>query len=418
MLRRCSVDPGFVMVGRELELAALREELLDTDAGIAVVSGDSGVGKTALVDWFGSTDGNQLPGGAWREDFSHVPEEASAADWKRAVYDALHRVVEEAGGKRALLVVDERPKRPSQVWRTDEQFSSTWDAHPAATLVLSSARRTTPAISCLMTVTPPRDSWEARFAQPRFPILERGRSGPWLDVSLRRVSRRELTETLRRETQGSMYDIRRLIKRTSGDLEVAAIVLDLARRGEPAELLVERFEPVVLPGTLNHNGAAIADPEPGMLAAEVAQLDEVRGRLSGRLKASPELMRTLRPREFEEFVGELYLEAGFDVDLTPMSNDGGFDLLARHRTPFGMMVTLIECKRYSPARPVQVHLVRQLYGVVEAAGAHAGVLATTSTFTRGSQAFAKKHGRVYLQDYFALQDMLRGGGLDLDRGKG
>ncbi|HSE67660.1 MAG TPA: restriction endonuclease [Gemmatimonadales bacterium] len=132
----------------------------------------------------------------------------------------------------------------------------------------------------------------------------------------------------------------------------------------------------------------------------------MRNELADRLAKRPELMRSLTPRQFEEFVADLYAGAGFDVELTPAQSDGGFDVYARQPAPFGSMVTLIECKQYASHRRVGVEMVRQLAGVVETEQAHAGVLATTATFTSGAQSFAERYKRIALQDYFNLQDML------------
>jgi restriction endonuclease len=52
---------------------------------------------------------------------------------------------------------------------------------------------------------------------------------------------------------------------------------------------------------------------------------------------------------------------------------------------------LIECKRYAPSHKVGVELVRALYGVRMHEKATKGILATTSTFTRGAKAFFNDH---------------------------
>jgi restriction system protein len=56
---------------------------------------------------------------------------------------------------------------------------------------------------------------------------------------------------------------------------------------------------------------------------------------------------------------------------------------------------------------VGVEIVRQLYGVVEAEKATAGVIVTTSSFTRGAKSFALQHShRMTLHDYGGIRALL------------
>ncbi len=103
----------------------------------------------------------------------------------------------------------------------------------------------------------------------------------------------------------------------------------------------------------------------------------------------------------------LYEKHGFEVELTPPSGDGGLDLYAVRYESYGKVLTIVECKRNAPDRPVGVELVRSLYGAVEDKGASIGVLATSSSFTAGAKSLQEKHKfRLALQDWFRLQDML------------
>jgi len=111
-------------------------------------------------------------------------------------------------------------------------------------------------------------------------------------------------------------------------------------------------------------------------------------------------MRDMHPRKFEELVAELFHRMGYDVILTPRSKDGGFDVLAFQKTGVGKLLTLVECKRYSPKDKVGVGLVRSLYGVVEEKNATHGVIATTSSFTRGARQFQQNlEYRLSLRDF-------------------
>jgi len=96
----------------------------------------------------------------------------------------------------------------------------------------------------------------------------------------------------------------------------------------------------------------------------------------------------------------LLARQGLRVKLTPRSKGGGKDILAFAKTSLGEHLYHVECKRFAPNRPVGVALVRQLYGVIEADRATAGMLVTTSRFTEDAWAFQEtvKH-RMSLKAY-------------------
>jgi hypothetical protein len=95
---------------------------------------------------------------------------------------------------------------------------------------------------------------------------------------------------------------------------------------------------------------------------------------------TPELLRKIDPRRFEELVAELLSEDGFEVKLTPYSKDGGIDIIAA-RADLVREMYLIQCKRHASRRPVGVDVVRSLYGVVHRERATAGLIVTSSHLT-------------------------------------
>ena len=95
-------------------------------------------------------------------------------------------------------------------------------------------------------------------------------------------------------------------------------------------------------------------------------------------------------RDFERIVAEVMRGFGFSVELTAETRDGGYDILAlRSDIPDVTTRFIIECKRYSPSRPISVELVRQLYGVKEQVKAHQALLVATTRFTKDSQDYAE-----------------------------
>lgn len=104
----------------------------------------------------------------------------------------------------------------------------------------------------------------------------------------------------------------------------------------------------------------------------------------------PEKILSLSPRQFEEFVAELFRKDGFSAEVTPFVNDGGKDVIAIKNDKFGPQLYFAECKKYAPDRPVGVGYVRSLYGVVQKEKATKGILVTTSYFTSGAKEFVKE----------------------------
>ena len=126
------------------------------------------------------------------------------------------------------------------------------------------------------------------------------------------------------------------------------------------------------------------------------------------LSRNPDLLHSLEPRKFEELVAELLRREGLVPQLTPTSRDGGRDILAFHETRLGRQLYLVECKRNQPKRPVDVKVVRQLYGVLTQERATAGLIVTTSYFTRDALSFREsiKH-QMGLKDYKELSAWIK-----------
>jgi len=125
------------------------------------------------------------------------------------------------------------------------------------------------------------------------------------------------------------------------------------------------------------------------------------------LRASPEELYSLDPRAFEELVADMLRERGYEITLTPATNDGGFDMFAAWKDDLGSFLYLVECKRYTPPNKVGVSVVRSLHGVVQQQQANAGIVVTTSFFTKGAREF-QEHlpHQMQLRDYLSLQKWL------------
>ena len=115
----------------------------------------------------------------------------------------------------------------------------------------------------------------------------------------------------------------------------------------------------------------------------------------------------MRPAEFENFVAALLARMGYQVTRTPLTHDGGVDVVAVRKAGLGSFLGLVQCKRWRPDRAVGISVVRELYGVVEAERATFASLFTTSYFSRESLDFQERFiHRISLKDYNTIKAML------------
>lgn len=130
------------------------------------------------------------------------------------------------------------------------------------------------------------------------------------------------------------------------------------------------------------------------------------------LSRKPDKVLDMSPREFEKLVASIFRANGFNVELTPASHDGGFDVLAVQRSNLvGETRFLIECKRYKKDKKIGIGLVQRLIGTVNQFKATKGILVTTSSFTRDALNCVKSTGGILtVKDYKCLEGWLK----DLD----
>lgn len=160
---------------------------------------------------------------------------------------------------------------------------------------------------------------------------------------------------------------------------------------------------------------AILGPDGEPLAPRVtertqleASVTEISEELVQALAIEPDLVYELSPRKFEELVAELYRRRGFKVTLTSSTGDKGVDVYVVRHDELGSSLSVVQAKRYRPDRKIGVSLVRELKGTVATTNASAGVLLTTSFFTKGAKALAAEYEyTLALRDFYELQALLR-----------
>lgn len=147
---------------------------------------------------------------------------------------------------------------------------------------------------------------------------------------------------------------------------------------------------------------------PDLVVHAAVTLPSLNGDFLREVALKPELMYRITPRRFEELVARILTDMGFGVDLTPMSRDGGFDILASLKSPLGgEFLTLVECKRYLPEKKVGVQIVRSLHGIIHLHRAHNAVLITTSSFSRDAIRESRSlNPSLDLHDYENLKQWL------------
>jgi restriction system protein len=220
----------------------------------------------------------------------------------------------------------------------------------------------------------------------------------------------ESVRLLKLQSGMSSLAVDRLARAAAGSPLLLRLLGELAMT-EPVESILGRLDIERLQTVFPSDGSlALEGPgDPQSLEHEVdIRLRAVNDALIALLARQPELMYQIRPRQFEELMAELYSRQGFEVELTQQTQDGGVDLYVVSYGPAGKAVTLVDVKRYRPTHPVGVALVRQMYGVVEAQRATAGVIATTSFFTSPARHFQETVPyRMALVDYRDLRRMLQ-----------
>ncbi len=102
-----------------------------------------------------------------------------------------------------------------------------------------------------------------------------------------------------------------------------------------------------------------------------------------RIRADPSIIHQIDWRKWEEIIAAAYKQAGFEVILTPRSNDKGRDVIAT-RLDVGTIRIIDQVKAYSPGTLVKLDDIHAMLGVLSAEpNVSKGVITTTSTFAPG-----------------------------------
>lgn len=136
---------------------------------------------------------------------------------------------------------------------------------------------------------------------------------------------------------------------------------------------------------------------------------EVNDQLLCDLAENPELLHNLSPYNFERVIARMFEKKGFTVKITPQTRDGGKDIFVAKNDLLSFLF-YVECKKYTPNRPVGIEVIQRLYGVISAENATGGIIATTSHFTKSAKDYVQERQlehRLKLQDYNIISDILK-----------
>lgn len=353
------------LVDREAELAMLARQLFDLQRRVVSITGPPGIGKTSLALMFAHLHEDEFPGGVTSlRAIPGVPLSQLA----------VHAVPED--DQKRLVIVDDLERLPDEA--IEGELRDLLAARPRTKVILASRRA----------MGLPSGTTAVRLGPLTAQEMEQYLR--LLGCDLRKTEVEQLY-TL----SGGLPLVIRLV---AGVLEGASLTM--------AQVL-DRLTPFSKPGLLGPDGRPLTAGSESYRHV-VTDVTSVSDDLLKKLADDPGLLYQLSPRLFEEVVGELLTRLGYEVSLTPASRDGGKDIYVATRNELGSFLYIVECKKYAADNPVGVGLVRQLHGVVQAEQATAGILATTSFFTRGAKEFQRQVAfQISLQDYLGIQEWLR-----------
>jgi restriction endonuclease Mrr len=94
----------------------------------------------------------------------------------------------------------------------------------------------------------------------------------------------------------------------------------------------------------------------------------------------------VRPHAFEDVVGKVFQNHGFNVEATARSNDGGIDLFVAEKSGSRRAV---QVKRH--AGKIEAAFIREFAGALVLEGNLEGIFVTTSAFSKGAVDTAERY---------------------------
>lgn len=359
-----NLDVKNFFVGRDKELNYLKRELLDKNAPV-IITGPTGVGKTYLARIFAQKYNNSFPGGVI---FSY-------ATFKNPISEYINKIISFPVKRRTLLVIDEAHGLSEEDYFFLRHLM--YQENKLSLLIIGQRHQQT-------------------------------RPFEMIRLELGGLSKYDFKKLILTRLKYVKHDIvEKFYDFVNGNPAIADATTSSIRDGVfKLSKLWEAFEGFESSGILGPDGKPYhpsLSPPPKL----ITDVREVNNELFTLLKADPELLRKLPPQKFEEIVAELLSRQDYKVELTPATRDGGFDIYAAKSDTLGTFLFLVECKQYTPPLKVGVQVVRSLYGTVQQTKATAGILVTTSFFTKVAKDFQREiKYQIQLRDFFEIKKWL------------
>jgi restriction endonuclease Mrr len=125
------------------------------------------------------------------------------------------------------------------------------------------------------------------------------------------------------------------------------------------------------------------------------------------LSQSPDKLRSITHRAFEELIAHLFARFGYSVELASQTRDGGRDIIAIKHTEVSAKY-LIECKHPKTDAKIGIAPVRELLAVKVDERATKAILATTSYLSKDARLFVERHKwELEVRDFDGVMDWIK-----------
>lgn len=357
------LNQNCIILNREKDLTSIYNTLFLRSSAIASIEGEYGVGKTFLAKLYAERYKLDYPGGIY---YFGTPIEAQThieSYWKL------------------------RNKSPS-LYIIDETTSLSYDE----TSLLKF-----------------NDRYQKLVETPDTHIILIGREVPRLllrdgfRLILSGLTRSEVDSFINKYVKRSNSNIpasvrQNLVYRSNGNLRQLYGLLNLYEENGLNDDTFLSFDCLV-------DSAGKPLSKNNYIQIEVANINQ---QLISDICKRPELVYQLTPREFEFFVADLLARDGFKVMVTPATRDGGKDIYAAKKDAIGSFLYIVECKKNKKDNLVGVHVLRNLYGVLQKERATYSMVATTSYFTNPAIEFQRTiQHQMNLCDYDKLLQWIK-----------
>jgi len=101
-----------------------------------------------------------------------------------------------------------------------------------------------------------------------------------------------------------------------------------------------------------------------------------------------DFINSLSPKQFEDFITELYRKLGYEVQQTPYTNDKGKDAIAYKNN----VKYLIECKKYNKDKSIGRPMLQKFYAAMVEEKSKIGFFIATCSFTSSAIEYGQKFG--------------------------